>query len=136
MFKNKQTKMKKNNKNCNLFIIPQLLSLKEEILNGKVQFFQRKTKSSKENSSRSSNRRSRYIGVSKNNFNWQALINVKNVKKYIGTFVNEEEAARMYDLYNIAIKGKKAVINFDYTPEQLIYNIDYFIAHQKIPFSS
>ena len=33
-----------------------------------------------------SNRRSQYIGVLRNNKRWQSLINVGNVKRYIGTF--------------------------------------------------
>ena len=60
----------------------------------------------------SSGRRSKYIGVSKNNQNWQVLITVANSKKYIGTFLTEKEAAIAYDFYSIALHGAKATTNF------------------------
>lgn len=61
-----------------------------------------------------SGRRSKYIGVSKNNYNWQVLINVGNKKKYIGTFPTQKEAAIAYDFYSIALHSEKAKTNFSY----------------------
>ncbi|CAI2387327.1 unnamed protein product [Moneuplotes crassus] len=82
-----------------------------------------------------STRRSKYIGVSKNNTHWQALINIGRTKKYIGIFLSETDAARTYDLYAIAIKGTKAHLNFNYTSSEMISMIDHFLQHREvIPF--
>jgi hypothetical protein len=54
-----------------------------------------------------------------NGMNWQALINNGHGKKYIGTFPTEEEAARAYDLYSIALKGAGHRTNFGYTLREL-----------------
>ena len=62
-------------------------------------------------------RKSDYIGVSKNNHQWQALINVSNVKWYIGTYATQKEAAIAYDFYSISVRGNKAKTNFDYSVE-------------------
>lgn len=79
-------------------------------------------------------RRSQYIGVSRNNTNWQALINVKNSKKYIGTFTSEIEAARNYDIYAVAMQGEKALLNFNYTPQQMVDAVEYYLEHKKARF--
>jgi len=68
-------------------------------------------KSVKGLSRNSSGRRSKFIGVSKNNQNWQVLI------KYIGTFPTQKEAAVMYDFYSIALHGDRANTNFNYDPQ-------------------
>lgn len=65
-------------------------------------------------------RSSKYIGVSKNGDNWQALINYQHTKKYIGTYSSDLEAAVAYDFYSIAIKGLKNNINFSYDIETVI----------------
>jgi len=49
-------------------------------------------------------RSSKFIGVSKNGDNWQAMINNGNGKKYIGTYPTEVEAASAYDLYFLALR--------------------------------
>ncbi|CAI2372845.1 unnamed protein product [Moneuplotes crassus] len=61
-----------------------------------------------------SSRRSQYIGVLKNGRRWQVLINVASKKKYIGTYINEKEAAIMHDFYSIGLKGLRAKTNFNY----------------------
>ena len=64
-------------------------------------------------------RRSKYRGVSKNGNNWQVLIMVKKKKKYLGSFSNEEEAAKVYDKFALQSHGIKAKTNYDYTKEEL-----------------
>ena len=61
------------------------------------------------------NRSSTYIGVSKNGDNWQVLINNGKFKKYVGTFVDEKQAAITYDFYAICLKLSKAKTNFTYS---------------------
>ncbi|CAI2384515.1 unnamed protein product [Moneuplotes crassus] len=60
------------------------------------------------------------------------LINIGRTKKYIDIFLSEQEAARTYDLYAIALKGVKAGLNFDYTVEEMIAMIDHYLNHRKI----
>lgn len=64
-------------------------------------------------------RRSKYRGVSKNGNNWQVLIMVKKKKKYLGSFSNEEEAARVYDKCALQNHGIRAKTNYDYTKEEV-----------------
>ena len=52
-------------------------------------------------------RGSKYRGVSKNGSQWQVLIMVKKKKRYIGSFSNEEEAAKAYDKVALQHHGKK-----------------------------
>lgn len=85
-----------------------------KIQNGSITEFRACKKKIKGFFSNKSGRRSKYIGVSKNNYNWQVLINVGNKKKYIGTFPTQKEAAVAYDFYSIALHGEKAKTNFNY----------------------
>ena len=64
-------------------------------------------------------RGSRYRGVSKNGSQWQVLIMVKKKKRYLGSFSNEEEAARAYDRVALQHHGIKAKTNYDYTKEEI-----------------
>ena len=64
-------------------------------------------------------RGSRYRGVSKNGSQWQVLIMVKKKKRYLGSFSNEEEAARAYDRVALQHHGIKAKTNYDYTKEEV-----------------
>jgi len=81
-----------------------------------------------------SQRRSKFIGVSKNGKNWQVLINVGNTKKYIGTYVTQNEAAIAYDFYSFALHGSKAKTNFTYTWEKLTAMIEGFLESHQINF--
>ncbi|CAI2374986.1 unnamed protein product [Moneuplotes crassus] len=113
-------------------IKPGLLELRKQILDNKNKStteFTRSTKKTRFASKTTHGRRSKYIGVSKNNIHWQALINVDRKKKYIGTFIDEVEAARAYDIYSLAIKGKEACLNFDYTVQEMLENIEYYLTH-------
>ena len=44
---------------------------------------------------------------------------VSKKKRYVGSYSNEEEAARAYDKAALQNHGTKAKTNFDYTEEQL-----------------
>ncbi|CAI2384378.1 unnamed protein product [Moneuplotes crassus] len=77
-------------------------------------------------------RRSKYIGVSKNNTHWQAFITVKRVKRYIGIFFDELEAARTYDLYAVAMKWKSAFLNFNYIWYKMLEVINFYLAQGRV----
>lgn len=64
-------------------------------------------------------RSSKYRGVSKNGKHWQVLIMIKKKKRYIGNFIEEEEAAREYDKIAIQFHGPKAKTNFQYSEEEI-----------------
>ena len=87
-----------------------------------------------------STRRSQFIGVLKNGNRWQVLINIGRTKKYIGTFLNEKEAAIVHDFYSVGINGRKGKTNFSYS-QDLVKNMilsyfennRYFDANPFIP---
>ena len=99
--------------------LPQIdQKIKQVFLNletGNISEFTASKKKVKGFFSNKSGRRSMYIGVSKNNYNWQVLINVGNKKKYIGTFPTQKEAAIAYDFYSVALHSEKAKTNFNYS---------------------
>ena len=74
-----------------------------------------KRKSFKERKARGS----RFRGVSKNGHQWQVLIMVNKKKRYVGSYSNEEEAARAYDKVALQNHGCKAKTNFDYLEEEV-----------------
>ena len=78
-----------------------------------------------------SGRRSRYVGVSKNNQHWQVLINVGNSKKYIGTYATQKQAAIAYDFYCIAIHSTKAKVNFTYSIELIELMINSYFENDE-----
>lgn len=55
-------------------------------------------------------RSSRYRGVSRNGHHWQVLIMVNKKKRYIGRYLNDQEAARAYDKAALQNHGKKVII--------------------------
>lgn len=79
-------------------------------------------------------RRSKFIGVSRNGKNWQVLINVGDMKKYIGTYSSQHKAAIAYDFYSIALHGTKAKTNFSYSGQQLLILVEKFMETKEIPF--
>ncbi len=62
-------------------------------------------------------RNSFFRGVSKTGSKWQALLMNKQ-RYYLGSFDNEEQAARQYDKYAIYFFEDKAKTNFTYTKEK------------------
>lgn len=68
---------------------------------------------------RGNRRGSRYRGVSRNGNQWQVLIMVCKKKRYVGSYSNEEEAARAYDKAALQNHGARAKTNFDYVEEEL-----------------
>mmetsp|Transcript_12267 Transcript_12267/g.12305 ORF Transcript_12267/g.12305 Transcript_12267/m.12305 type:complete len:111 (-) Transcript_12267:2-334(-) len=103
--------------------------MRNRILKDLTISFSSSSKKTRETTGASLSRRSQYIGVSRNNSNWQALINVKNTKKYIGTFEDELEAAKTYDIYAVAMRREKALLNFSYTAQEMLTAIDHFLEH-------
>ena len=70
------------------------------------------------------NRSSKYRGVSKNGSKWQVLIMINSKKCYLGNYLYEDLAARIYDIQAIKTWGIKARTNFVYDNSQIkkIYN--------------
>ena len=66
-----------------------------------------------------SNRRSNYIGVSKNGPNWQSMISIQKRKAYIGTYQTEREAAIAFDFYSILAHNLDAKTNFSYSKSMI-----------------
>ena len=66
-----------------------------------------------------SKRSSKFRGVSKNGNQWQVLLMYKKGKSYVGSYSNEEFAARIYDILAIKLRGVKARTNFKYSYEQI-----------------
>ena len=62
---------------------------------------------------------SKYRGVSKNGNKWQVLIMINNKKYYLGSYLSEEIAARIYDIFAIINLGFKARTNFIYNHIQI-----------------
>ncbi|CAI2378163.1 unnamed protein product [Moneuplotes crassus] len=112
-----------------LDITKKLKGLRWLILNQYITKFTSSRKNAKSSTKDLLRRRSKYIGVSRNNANWQALINVNKIKRYIGTFSSELQAAEAYDLYSFALRGEQAPLNFAYTPLQMLTKIETFLSH-------
>ena len=102
------------------------------MINGEITGFNRSPKTNRGVNGNASRRRSAYIGISRNSSNWQALINVKDKKKYIGTFTDELEAAKTYDLFAMTLQGNRSKLNFDYTRNEVIDAIDHYISEGKV----
>lgn len=50
----------------------------------------------------------------KKNKRWQAAINSSGKYLYLGSFTNEDDAAKQFDRAAIKLRGKKAKLNFEY----------------------
>ncbi|CAI2387060.1 unnamed protein product [Moneuplotes crassus] len=123
---------KRRRRSQRLNIKARLIRLRDRILNNRISSFSRSLKRMRSVTETNLDRRSKYIGVSKSSVHWQALINVKKVKKYIGTFSDEIQAARVYDLYAVALQGQKASLNFNYTPQEMLETVENYIQHQRV----
>ena len=78
-----------------------------------------------------SKRRSQFIGVLKNGTKCQVLINEGKIKKYIGTYPSEIEAAIVHDFYSIGINGMSAKTNFNYNEIQVVNMIQSYFDSNK-----
>lgn len=76
-----------------------------------------------------SDRRSTFIGVSKNGPSWQALISIRKKKTYIGTYETELEAAQAFDFNLILLNGLAAKTNFSYTKEDIVAMVQNYKDH-------
>ena len=94
---------------------------------------------------RNSHRSSQFRGVSKNGKKWQVrIVSAHNlfllqmmivkgfIRKYIGAFICEEDAARTYDKFALCFWGQQARINFTYDREQIIELLSEEEANQKV----
>lgn len=96
----------------------------DQIKNEGLQYYDKNKKSNKSldfgiiDSSQKS-RRSKYRGVSRNGSQWQVLIMIKKKKLYMGSYPNEEKAARVYDIAALNYHGYKAKTNYEYTKEEI-----------------
>eukprot|EP00344_Euplotes_crassus_P004055 CAMPEP_0197016646 /NCGR_PEP_ID=MMETSP1380-20130617/79083_1 /TAXON_ID=5936 /ORGANISM="Euplotes crassus, Strain CT5" /LENGTH=131 /DNA_ID=CAMNT_0042443621 /DNA_START=308 /DNA_END=700 /DNA_ORIENTATION=- len=115
---------RRKRKTKELDIREKLLRLRERILNHSLTEFISSSKKAQSAHRMKIKRRSKYIGVSKNTSNWQALINIGHIKKYIGTFATELQAARAYDLYSVALRAEYGSLNFDYTADEMLERIE------------
>ena len=81
-----------------------------------------------------SKRSSRFKGVSKNGNQWQVLLMHKKGKSYVGSYISEELAAKIYDILAIKCRGIKARTNFKYNYEQIkkIGDIDFDINSKNL----
>ena len=86
----------------------------------------------KHDRTKSSNRRSLYIGVSKNGPSWQSMITVNKRKTYIGTYKTEREAAIAFDFYSMLIHALEGKTNFSYTKGQVFEMINNFIRNDQV----
>lgn len=73
------------------------------------------------------NRGSIYRGVSRNGNQWQVLIMINKKKRYIGSYSNELEAAKAYDIVALQHHKKKAKTNFYYSEDERKKIISNFI---------
>eukprot|EP00344_Euplotes_crassus_P006483 CAMPEP_0196996382 /NCGR_PEP_ID=MMETSP1380-20130617/2274_1 /TAXON_ID=5936 /ORGANISM="Euplotes crassus, Strain CT5" /LENGTH=191 /DNA_ID=CAMNT_0042412325 /DNA_START=163 /DNA_END=738 /DNA_ORIENTATION=- len=127
---------RRRRKTKELDIRKNLVNLRLSILSGDVIGFFRSPKKAIGYNKTTFKRRSRYIGVSRNNANWQAMVNVGHVKKYIGTYREETQAARAYDLYSVALRGEDATLNFDYNASEMLERIEYFLENNSVKFNA
>lgn len=67
---------------------------------------------------RKTSRASKYRGVSKNGNQWQSIIMVTNKKRYIGSFPDEIQAAKAYDIAALINHTRRVTTNFKYTEDE------------------
>lgn len=99
--------------------------------NKSIAGFRKSRKIDRKSSKHLSNRQSDYIGVSRNGNYWQVLKNFNQVKKYVGGYTEELEAAISYDFYSMVIDGEQARTNFDYSINLVKEMIDTFLLNNQ-----
>ena len=135
--KNKSNEEKKEvkrrvRKSQQLDIQHQLMQIRRQILLNSLrsEFFMRKAP--QKDCNHALRRSSRYIGVSMNGHNWQAMINNGFGKNYIGTYASEKEAAIAYDFYSFALHDFNHQTNFDYKVETVDQMIESYFDSDKV----
>ena len=103
----------------------------KQISSNKILQFTHNEKSARGLHNGISSRRSQFIGVLRNANRWQVLINYRGIKKYIGTYVSEKEAAIIHDFYSIGINGIKGKTNFSYDNELIERMINSYFENDK-----
>ena len=101
-----------------------LLEIIQSIFDGNMVLVQANKKAESKDGS-VSNKRSSFIGVSRNGVNWQALITINKRKTYIGSYESEKDAAVAFDFFSILLHSFTAKVNFSYTRdkvEEMIWN--------------
>ena len=119
-------------KNPQLEIEEKLHQIQRQILSNRLHFEYFMRKAPEKDRNYTLKRSSKYIGVSMNGNNWQAMINNGSGKKYIGTYATEKEAAVAYDFYSFALHDWNHQTNFDYNVETVEEMIESFLEHYKI----
>jgi len=118
-----------------LKVLNSITSLNVIIVNGK--------KKAKSRQGPTSNKRSTFVGVSRNGPHWQGLITINKRKTYIGSYRTEEQAGLAFDFYSLLLHSLSAKTNFNYTKEDIVDMIvnfktnDYKLRPELLlPFSS
>ena len=78
-----------------------------------------------------SHRRSAYVGVLRNRGKWQVFLNEGSIKKYIGTYESEVEAAVVNDFYSIGINFLNAKTNFNYSRDLIVSMIESYFRDEN-----
>lgn len=118
----KQTKTKKKETFKDDFIdySKQVLAKIEDIADQHKTILHKSEKPAKSKNSKHPEKRSKYIGVSKNGNNWQALVVIGLNKVYLGTFKTEIEASYVFDFYSIISHFTEAKVNRSYNSAQIL----------------
>ena len=119
-------------KSPQLEIEEKVLDILKKILSNELhpEYFMRKAPEKDRNYSLK--RSSKYIGISMNGNNWQAMINNGFGKKYIGTYLTEKEAAIVYDFYSFALHDWNHQTNFNYSLETVQEMIQNYFENDKV----
>ena len=97
------------------------LEVNENVKQYKIKKFKNTNKfiNKKRNIFMTSDKISRYRGVSLNKNKWQAYIWMNNKNTYLGTYSSEKIAAIIYDVMAIKKNGQKAKTNFKYNSKEI-----------------
>lgn len=111
-----------------------IIQLAEWTAGDSVPIIQKGDKPARTEDAKHPEKRSEYIGVSKNGKNWQALVVIDSEKVYMGSFKTQEEAALVYDLYSIIVNYKDAKANKPYTVRE-VQKLLYFFKKNNYKFN-
>jgi len=89
-------------------------------------YITRSEKPARSKNSKHPEKRSNYIGVSKNGKKWQALVVIGKHKVYLGSYKTEEQAATTFDFYSLLTQLKEVKVNRDYLTVDVINMLENF----------